>query len=163
VRLGAVHLPTSTVVSLSVEGGWSHATHDVIGRKPRRQFIAPRARSVSIACYFHVDLVDDPATLVAELEELGAAAEVVPVQSDYGDLLGHFVLESVRVTPRWTLPDGRLLAAQVHIELGDEEDEERPAPRPAIEGSPARTASAQSAEDTSRAPGSVPTAEIARL
>lgn len=160
--LGPITFRRPVIRSLSTSDGWNYASHDVIEGKPRKQAVGEESNDVTLECFFHAELLRVEETL-AQLRALGAAHEVVTLQSPNGYVWGNFVIESVTVKPRWLLPDGTLMSANVSIALGDPGLVRDIVPKPvAVTGTSSPTRTTPKTEDTSAAPGTVTPAQIAR-
>jgi len=164
MQLGELSLPVIAVRPFSVDDGWTIASQDVIGGKPRQQWIAPGSRGITLSLFLHADYCR-PQELIDQLRALAAAAEVLTLQEDGGLVHGDFLIGGVREAPRWTLPDGTLLVADVDVQLmesGDAAAADATVPQ-AVEGAGAQTGATAPTEDTSRPIDDVATTEIARV
>lgn len=116
--LGDLRLPTGTVKGLNPKDGWTYATHAVIEGKPRRQFVAPDGRAVSLSLFLHAEYIN-PQQTIDRLRSWADASEVLVLQADSGVLYGQYVIESIDVRPTWTLPDETIVVCDVEVSLGE--------------------------------------------
>lgn len=163
--LGTLAIPAKAIRSMPRRRGWSYASHDVIEGPPKSQFIAPGAPELTLSLFLHASFCEPKAILDA-LVALADAGEVCVLQSESGTIHGQFVIEGVSDDPKWTLPDGTLVAVTVDVTLSDPGLDGVLAiaePKPlATSGNAADVQSNEPAEDRSRAANDVTPAEIAR-
>ena len=94
------------------------ATHEIIGKKPLVEFIAPDGEEITFAMQFHVGLGVSPAEETAKLRELCEKGE--PMYLIFGNeaVGAHmWVIESVGESAERVDHGGRILVTQVEITL----------------------------------------------
>lgn len=94
------------------------ATHEIIGKKPLVEFIAPNGEEITFAMQFHVGLGVSPAEETAKLRELCEKGE--PMYLIFGNeaVGAHmWVIESVGESVERVDHGGRILVTQVEITL----------------------------------------------
>lgn len=94
------------------------ATHEIIGKKPLVEFIAPDGEEITFAMQFHVGLGVSPAEETAKLRELCEKGE--PMYLIFGnEAVGThmWVIESVGESAERVDHGGRILVTQVEITL----------------------------------------------
>jgi phage protein U len=114
--LGDLVLPALAVKGLGVDDAWEYAAHAVIEGKPRRQFVAPDARGIPLSLYLHAEFIH-PQQTIDRLRAFADAGEVLILQALSGLIYGHFVIEGISLRPKWTLPDGTIIATGVEVKL----------------------------------------------
>lgn len=163
---GPLILPARAIRAMPRQRGWTYAPQEVIEGPPKAQFIAPDAATLTLSLFLHVEFCN-PKQVIDALVAMADAHEAHVLQDESGLVHGQYVVESVNDDPRWTLPDGTVLAATVDVTLSDPGLDELLAiarPKPiATEDTAADTKAEPAPEDRSRAPDDVSPAEIARL
>lgn len=116
--LGWLEIPNMAVRSLPRSRGWDYAKQGVIEGPPRAQYVAEAETSMSMSLFLHVSFCR-PKEILDALMAMGDEHDAQILQSDDGTILGQFIIERIDDKPRWTLPDGALLAVDVDISLSD--------------------------------------------
>jgi phage protein U len=160
-----IELPTICVRAVRGGDGANWPAHEVIEGKPRRQFIGPNGRDLSVSLYLHVGFGIAPRPVLTRLQQICETGEVFQLWTSSGAYWGTFEIEQVDHDPRWTLPTGQIISMGIELKLADpgvegEDALVRPA---AIAGNATNTTTVLPVEDTSVPPELVTPAEIARI
>lgn len=163
--LGDLEIPHMALRAAPTAEAWLYAAQRVIEGRPRRQFVAPDAPTLTLQLALHVAFVDI-VWFLGRLRSIADAHEVVTVQTSGGAILGDFVVEKIDWVPTAQFHDGVPIAGAATIALADPglPFAQEPKPRPMGVVSEAEDiVTTPKAEDTSRPPATVTPAEIARL
>lgn len=163
--LGDLEVPQMALRGSPTDEAWLYAAQRVIEGRPRRQFVAPDAPTLTLQLALHVAFVD-VAWFVGRVRALADAHEVLTVQSNGGAILGDFVIEKLSWVPASAFADGTPISGSMTIALADPGlgIALEPKPRPmGVVGEADDIVTTPKAEDTTRPPGTVTPAEIARL
>lgn len=163
---GTLTIPAKAIRAMPRGRGWSYASQEVIEGPPKAQFVAPDAANLTLSLVLHASFCR-PKEILDALVAMADAREVCVLQSDAGVVHGQFIIENVADDPKWTLPDGTLIATTVDLTLRDPGLDEvlalaRPAPFATAENA-SDTKDAPPPEDRSRPVDDVSPQEIARL
>lgn len=105
-----------TFSSLSGQAEARYAEHDVIGKKPKLEFIGPGIKSFSMSIRLDVGLGVNPLTQITNLEAVRDSGTAVPLV--IGDnYKGDYVIDSISEDYRSHDSAGRLLLANVILNL----------------------------------------------
>lgn len=159
-----LRLPPRVIRGVSGRAAAALPGLDVIGGKPRRQFLGEGAPTLGLNLYLHVEQIP-PRPTYAALRQLMAEGHAFQLWNASGGYWGTYVIDSVDHRVVWALPGGQWIAVAVDVSLVDP-GEERPAPRvrpPGVRAYVGPTITSPPPEDLSRSPGEVPLAEVARL
>lgn len=115
---GALTIPNRAVRALPRMRGWNYAAHASIEGPERAQYVADQAPQLSMTLFLHVDFCN-PKRVLEALVAMGDTHYAQLLQTDDGTILGTFVVQGVADQPRWTLPDGTVLACEVNVTLSD--------------------------------------------
>lgn len=116
--LGWVIIPDIAVKAYPRSRSWSYASQASIEGPERSQFVAVDAQTQTLSLFLHVDFCR-PKEILDQLIMLGDQHDAQILSTEDGMILGQYVVEKVTDTPRWTLPDGAVLACDVEISLSD--------------------------------------------
>lgn len=164
--LGDLEIPTFGLKGLNGSDAWVYAVIGVIEGKPKRQFVAPDARTLTLAIGIHAQF-GSPQRFIDRAKAMADDREVFVLQvAGTGLVLGDYVIEKCDWSPRACFPDGTLLSASVTLSLADPGLERalEPKPRPiGVVDEAEDIVTTPKAEDTSVPFANVTPAEIARL
>lgn len=90
--------------------------HALIDGKPRLQKTGTALDTIEFSMLLH-DEFCVPETEISTLEAACAAGEVLPLLKGTGELVGNFVLRSVRHTVTQTAADGKIIECEVSVSL----------------------------------------------
>lgn len=88
----------------------------LIGDKPRLQFVGRKLDTLQARIYLHASFVD-PMAIVAELDQMRDTATVAPLVTGVGEIVGTFVIKSVKRNYEMTDPNGLVLSMAVDLDL----------------------------------------------
>lgn len=159
-----ITLPVIAVRSVRGGDGAEWPAHEVIGGKPRKQFLGPSGSDLGLSLYLHVTYISPRPTLT-RLRQISASGEAFQLWTDSGGMWGTYVIEKVDHSVRWTLPSGQMIAIAVELTLSDPGLEGalelvRPL---AIAGNAVGTTVTLPPEDTSQPASEITPQEIARI
>lgn len=134
-----LELPVTDVGEVSAEYGANFASHSLIARKPKLQYVAMNSRQVSFKLQFHYsrgDVQRKRKELINKAREHQAGV----LAFGGGIVLGNFVIESLTETLLQTDDSGRVMIAEYDITFKESGNEAVTANAPAVKAQDAATA-----------------------
>ena len=150
VSFDNLELPVVAVGEVSTNYGANFATHNLIGRKPKLQYVAMNARQVSLKLRYHC-LKGDVQKQRKELLNKAREHQAGVLAFGGGIVLGNFVIESISETFTQTDGNGKVMVAEYDVTFKESGNEAVKANAPAVKTDKVATAANTAKKSTTQA------------
>lgn len=134
-----IELPVASVGEVSTDYGANFASHALIARKPKLQYVALNSRQVCLKLRYHYS-DGDVQRKRKELLNKAREHQAGVLAFGGGIVLGHFVIESLTETFTQTDGSGRVMIAEYDVTFKESGNEAVAAKAPAVKAQDAATA-----------------------